>query len=156
MPGVNPMDKLEMLFRMQAELNDKTFRKNGIMRPDGSGPLTMADFREACERGDLEKGGIVSDWLQNYARALSQETAELLDSTPWKWWSKDREVDLRNARVEIVDALHFWLSLALVAGLDADEVFRLYSLKNAVNHERQDSGNYLHMHKDGSDDREVR
>ncbi len=145
------MDKLERLFELQSELNDKTFAKNGIANPATGETLTMADFVAACRNGELGKGGIVAQWLQNYSRALSQETAELLDSTPWKWWSKDKAVDLQNARIEIVDALHFWLSLALVAGMDADEVFRIYTLKNKVNHQRQDSNSYFHMGKSESD-----
>ncbi|MFA4985105.1 MAG: dUTPase [Candidatus Brocadiia bacterium] len=150
------MDKLDSLFRMQAELNEKTFAKNDLCNPGTGRPLTMADFRCAVEAGQFEKGGIVDLWLQNYARALAQETCELVDSTPWKWWSKDRTVDIQNARVEIVDALHFWLSLAMVAGMDADDVHRLYTLKNKVNHDRQDSGAYSRDGKDEKDNEKVK
>jgi hypothetical protein len=150
------MDKLDILFQMQRELNDKTFAKNGLCLPSSDKPLTMAEFKAACEEGRLQKGSPVDLWLQNYSRALAQETSELLDSTPWKWWSRDRAVDLDNARVEIVDALHFWLSLAMVAGMEAEDVFRLYCKKNAVNHTRQDSNAYFHMNKDETDNAEVR
>ena len=149
------MDKLEELFRLQAELNDKTFAKSPGTNRERGRILKMSDFSEACKRGDLSRGGLVDFWLQNYARALLQEIAELQDSTPWKWWSKDKQVNLQNARVEIIDALHFWLSLAMVAGMDADDVFRLYVLKNKVNHQRQDSDNYLHMEKDDSDNEAI-
>ena len=145
------MDKLDRLFEMQKALNDKTFRKNELVNPESGETLKIDDFFKACEEGKLHKNGIVDIWIQNYARAMEQETAELIDSVPWKWWSKDKEVDLQNLRVEIVDALHFWLSLAMVSGMNADDVFRIYSLKNMVNHQRQDSGEYFHMNKDESD-----
>ena len=145
------MDKLDHLFEMQKVLNDKTFKKNMLVNPDTGETLKIDDFFKACEEGKLGKNGIVDIWIQNYARAMEQETAELIDSVPWKWWSKDKDVDLQNLRVEIVDALHFWHSLAMVAGINSEDVFKIYSLKNKVNHQRQDSGEYFHMNKDESD-----
>ena len=56
------MDKLEEIFRLQNELN----RRIGVNLP----PPT-----------DGEK----IKWVLNYTRALQQETAELIDSVPWKW-----------------------------------------------------------------------
>ena len=46
--------------------------------------------------------------------------------------------DLQNARVEVIDMLFFWMSLAQCVGLDADDVVRLYEQKLKVNHNRQD------------------
>ena len=81
-----------------------------------------------------------TEWLLNYCRAMSQELAELTDSVPWKWWARYQKFDLQNARVEVVDLLHFLISAAQVLGLSADEVFQLYVKKHAVNQQRQDSG----------------
>ncbi|NPA73029.1 MAG: hypothetical protein GXO35_09410, partial [Gammaproteobacteria bacterium] len=42
------------------------------------------------------------------------ESAELIDSYPWKHWkSVDAVIDIENARVELVDIWHFLLSLAI-------------------------------------------
>ena len=79
-------------------------------------------------------------WMLNYCRAMSQEIAELTDSVPWKWWAKYQKLDEQNARVEVVDLLHFLISLAQVLGLSADDVFAAYVKKNEVNFKRQDSG----------------
>ena len=79
-------------------------------------------------------------WLLNYCRAIQQETAELTDSVPWKWWAKYQKLDLENAKVEVVDLMHFVVSAAQVLGMDAAEFHRLYTKKHAVNHARQDSG----------------
>jgi len=79
-------------------------------------------------------------WVLNYSRALSQEGAELIDSVPWKWWAKYQKFDKNNAKVEIVDMFHFLISLAQTLGMTADDVHELYTKKNKVNHNRQDSG----------------
>ena len=92
-------------------------------------------------------------WLLNYSRALSQETAEMIDSVPWKWWAKYQKYDRPNVQVEIVDMLHFLVSLAQVAGLTAKDVHDLYMKKNRVNLQRQDSGYAV---KDESDNDPVK
>lgn len=87
-------------------------------------------------------------WILNYSRALSQEGAELVDSVPWKWWAKYQKFDKNNAKIEIVDMFHFLISLAQTLGMNANDVHKLYTKKNKVNHERQDSG---YEHKDEND-----
>ena len=79
-------------------------------------------------------------WILNYCRAMGQDMAELTDSVPWKWWAKYQKFDEQNARVEVVDLLHFLISMAQVLGMSADDVFAAYVKKNEVNLRRQDSG----------------
>ncbi|NBV82529.1 dUTPase [bacterium] len=71
--------------------------------------------------------------------ALRQESCEAIDSLNWKWWKKDTD-DWDNVKVELIDMLHFWVSMCTIAGLTADEVLALYAKKNKLNHHRQDSG----------------
>ena len=71
--------------------------------------------------------------------ALRQESAEAIDSLNWKWWKKDTD-DWNNVKVELVDMLHFWVSMCTVAGCDAQEVISLYFKKNKLNFDRQDKG----------------
>ncbi len=92
-------------------------------------------------------------WLLNYSRALTQETAELVDSLPWKWWAKYQKYDRANVQVEIVDLLHFLVSLAQVAGLSAGDVHELYMKKNRVNFQRQETG---YATKDDADNADVK
>ncbi|HRE07677.1 MAG TPA: dUTPase [Opitutaceae bacterium] len=110
-------DKLDEIFRMQNALNQRI----GVSLP----PAT-----------DEEK----AKWILNYTRAMQQEMAELIDSVPWKWWAKYQKFDEQNARVEVVDLFHFLVSLAQTLGMTADDVYQAYVKKNAVNHQRQDSG----------------
>jgi dimeric dUTPase (all-alpha-NTP-PPase superfamily) len=88
-------------------------------------------------------------WVLNYARAMQQEIAELIDSMPWKWWAKYQNFDLQNAQVEIVDIFHFLISAAIALGMDADDLYEKFCKKNAVNHVRQDSG-YAEKNSDDS------
>jgi len=71
--------------------------------------------------------------------ALRQESAEAVDSLNWKWWKHDQD-DWDNIKIELIDMLHFWVSMASVAGLTAADVFDLYAKKNKLNHTRQDGG----------------
>jgi dimeric dUTPase (all-alpha-NTP-PPase superfamily) len=125
----NGMDKFEEIFRMQAALNSRI----GVNLPPGT---------------DEEK----AKWILNYTRALQQETAELIDSVPWKWWAKYQKFDEQNAKVEVVDLFHFLVSLAQTLGMSAEDVYQAYVKKNAVNHQRQDSG---YVKKDADDSKHI-
>ena len=122
-------DKLEEIFQMQQALN---------------------------KRIGVETAGMTEEekikWVLNYLRAMQQEMAELTDSVPWKWWAKYQKFDEQNARVEVVDCLHFLISMAQVLGMSADDVFAAYVKKNEVNLKRQDSG---YQAKDADDSRHI-
>ena len=94
-------------------------------------------------------------WFLNFELALKQESAEAIDSLNWKWWKKDDD-DWDNAKVELVDMLHFWVSMCTIAGMDAEEVMTLYFKKNDLNFKRQDEGyqegTYQKVDADGVED----
>jgi len=85
-------------------------------------------------------------WFLNFLLAMQQEAAESVDSLNWKWWKKGDD-DWDNIKVELVDMLHFWVSMCTVAGLSADDVIDLYFKKNKLNFKRQDEG-YKEGHYD--------
>jgi dimeric dUTPase (all-alpha-NTP-PPase superfamily) len=93
-----------------------------------------------------------SEWVLNYARALQQEIAELIDCFPWKWWAHYQSQDLQNARVEVVDILHFLISIAQTLGMTARDVYDAFVKKNAVNLQRQERG---YTAKDPNDSRHI-
>src|SRR5713101_8106337 len=103
-------DKLEEIFRLQENLNQRI----------GVDTARMTDEQR-------------QQWVLNYCRAMSQEIAELTDSVPWKWWAKYQKFDKQNARVEIVDSLHFLISLAQVLEMNPDDVYDAYTKKHKVN-----------------------
>ncbi|HEX2612055.1 MAG TPA: dUTPase [Fibrobacteria bacterium] len=147
-------DKLDQLFALQSELNDRIFAKKDIRDREGK-VLSMATLRaEARSEGGLGPNTNVNAWLGNYLTALDDESRELREELLWKWWSKDH-LDMQNIRVEIIDQLHFWISLALTSGLSADEVFDTYMQKNAVNHARQEN-DYSRANKTEDDNKGIK
>ncbi|MDR1255000.1 MAG: dUTPase [Puniceicoccales bacterium] len=120
------MDKLEKIFEMQRELNVRILGKD----------VDRLHQKETAE------------WILNYARALQQEISELVDCVPWKWWAHYQKMDIQNARVELVDIVHFVICLAQVLGMSAEDLFNAYLKKNEVNHHRQDVG---YVQKDKTD-----
>ena len=122
-------DQLRELFRMQQALN-----------------LRIGVDTTAMDEAEKTR------WILNYCRAMGQELSELTDSVPWKWWAKYQKFDEQNARVEVVDLLHFLISLAQVLGMGADDVFAAYVKKNEVNFKRQDTG---YTAKDADDSRHI-
>jgi dimeric dUTPase (all-alpha-NTP-PPase superfamily) len=128
-PACGLMDKLEEIFKMQKALNARI----GVNLPPDS---------------DEEK----AKWVLNYTRAMQQETAELIDSVPWKWWAKYQKFDEQNAKVEVVDMFHFLVSLAQTLGMTSEDVYAAYLKKNEVNHQRQESG---YVKKDEDDSKHI-
>ena len=134
-------DKLERLFEMQAKLNDYVFKKRNIRNVDGQQLTMFGLLDEADKQLDLTSNGDTNTWLMRYLKALLEEGKEVEELLHWKFWSSSM-LDLPHIQEEIIDILHFWISLALVSGMDADTVFTKYIEKNQVNIERQDN-NYV-------------
>ncbi len=88
---------------------------------------------------DIQDPELKRKWFLNFLLALQQESAETVDSLHWKWWKKGED-DWDNVKVELVDILHFWVSMCTVAGLSAQDVIDLYFKKNDLNFKRQNEG----------------
>ncbi|MCC7293165.1 MAG: dUTPase [Phycisphaerales bacterium] len=133
---------LEEMFAFQAELN----------RRIGNDTQSLHDRFDPLQAGR---------WLNDYLMALSNEVEELRDCTFWKHWCKEARDgrrfelhDLQNARVEVIDLLFFWISLAQCVGLSAKDVYDLYLQKLKVNHQRQ-TDNYSMQGKNEADNKGI-
>jgi len=148
-------DMLEELFEMQSSLNDFTFQKKGIVDRSGL-DLTMRTlfFHGSQDAHKLGPNTLTNEWLQKYLLAMNMESKELQDELLVKWWSKDT-LDMQNIRVEIIDQLHFWISLAITSGMDAKKVYDIYCQKNKVNIERQEL-EYSKATKNESDNKGIK
>lgn len=112
--GVLPPEKLKEIIRLQGEIN-KAFLN----------PLTL---------NTKEK----EQWTLNLIHALTSELEEVKDQINWKWWSKQRkDVDIIELKYEIIDLMHFVLSLALLWGMDENEIYRMFVAKARENLDRQ-------------------
>lgn len=146
------MDMLESIFRMQTELNDYVFKKNGLRDIAGE-QLTMTTIQSQVQAAALRVNDLPNVWLSHYTRAMRAELQELDDELLWKWWSQD-EIDLQNIRVELVDILHFLVSGMISAGLNPQQIYDLYRQKHAVNLNRQARG-YSKATKTEDDNRQI-
>lgn len=106
-------DKLDTIFQMQNALNEDIIARRGLE-------------------------GIPDEvWIQKHMLAMLSEMAEVLDEVNFKWWKNPKPVNHDALCEELVDVLHFYVSMCLKAGMDADELFRRYLAKNEENFHRQ-------------------
>lgn len=107
------MDRLDTIFTMQKALNDDIRRRRGL---DG-----ISD----------------EEWIQKQTLAMLSELAELLDEVNFKWWKNAKPVNHDAVQEELTDILHFFVSMCLSAGMDAQTLFDRYIAKNDENFKRQ-------------------
>ena len=107
------MDRLEKIFEMQKMLND--------------------DIRIKRNLDGISK----EEWIQKQTLAMISELSELLDEVNFKWWKNKKKVNEQLVKEELVDILHFFVSMCLVYDMDAEELFSMYMDKNKENFDRQ-------------------
>jgi len=106
------LDKLDMIFELQQQLNsDIETRRN------------LSFSRE--------------EWMQKEVLAMISELSEVLDEVNFKWWKNAKPIDDLALKGELVDVLHFLVSMCLKSGMSAEELFSLYKAKNQENFDRQ-------------------
>lgn len=121
MERLEATDKLDRIFDMQRALDDEIVRLRSL-------------------------DGIPRDvWLQKEVLAMISELAEVLDEVNFKWWKNPKPLDDDAVRNELVDVLHFFISMCLKSGMTASELFDRYCEKNRENFDRQ----YGRSSKDG-------
>ena len=76
-------------------------------------------------------------WIQKELLALMSEMSEVLDEVNFKWWKNPQPINQNALKEELIDMLHFWVSMCLETGMTADEVHQRYVQKNQENHDRQ-------------------
>jgi dimeric dUTPase (all-alpha-NTP-PPase superfamily) len=106
-------DMLEQIFALQQRFDDSLITQRGLedITPE--------------------------EWIQKETLAMMSELAELIDEVNFKWWKNPRPVDNDRVKGELVDVLHFFVSMCLKTGMDARELCDRYIEKNQVNFLRQ-------------------
>lgn len=87
-------------------------------------------------------------FIKEHSIHLNQEVNEMLYELPyfkpWKDYSgltePVEEVMLHKARMELIDAWHFFMNMALALGFTPEMFYNMYMAKNKENHRRQDDG----------------
>lgn len=106
------MDKLDEIFLMQLSFDTELVQTRGL------------DYS-------------FDDWMQKETLALVSELCEMLRETNFKWWKNPRETNMEAVKEEMVDVLHFFVSMCLKTGMDAKELHARYLAKNKENFDRQ-------------------
>ena len=106
------MDKLDRIFELQKMLDDDIASRRGL------------EFTK-------------EEWMQKEVLAMVSELSEVLDEVNFKWWKNKKPIDDEALKGEIVDILHFFVSMCLRSGMSADELFEKYLAKNKENFDRQ-------------------
>lgn len=107
------MDKLEQIFEGQAKLDEYIRQKRNL------------EFTK-------------EEWAQKKCLALLDEVGELLREVNYKWWKNPKTVDKDLVAGELVDILHFWVSMCLDFDITASDIHKIYFDKNKENFNRQD------------------
>lgn len=108
------MDKLTEIFALQQRFQDKLKAERGL------------------------EGIPMEQWLQKQTLAMVSELAELLEEVNFKWWKNPHALNEEHIREELTDILHFFVSMCIEAGMDADMLYEHYVGKNRENVRRQE------------------
>ena len=101
---------------------------------------SIFEWQERFNRTLRQERGLTFDastWIQKEAMALMVELAEVLEESRYKWWKNAEEMNLSALHEELVDVLHFFISMCIDAGLDAESLYQGYLAKNRENFRRQ-------------------
>lgn len=108
------MDKLDKIFEKQKELDNEIIKLREI--------------------SDISR----DEWIQKEILAIISELNEVMSEINWKWWKNKFEVNEDKLKEEIIDVLHFFMSLCIKAGFkDGEEIFEKYMSKHKENLNRQ-------------------
>ncbi|QGG48231.1 dUTPase [Heliorestis convoluta] len=106
-------DRLAHIFALQAAFDAEVIQKRGL---------------EQITR---------EEWLQKETLAMISELSELLDEVNFKWWKNAKPIDEDAIKEELVDIMHFFVSMCLKAGFTPEELYERYKKKNQENFDRQ-------------------
>ena len=92
-------------------------------------------------------------FIKEHSIHLNQEINEMLYELPyfkpWKDYSDVTEEDeltaIAKARMECIDAWHFFMNIMLALGFSPEGFYEMYEAKNKENHRRQDVGYKANM-----------
>lgn len=107
------MDRLEEIFALQTALDSDIAARRGL------------------------NGIPYEEWMQKDILAIISELGELLDEVNFKWWKNAKPLNQAAINEELIDILHFFISMCIRSGMDAEALYRIYTEKNKENFDRQ-------------------
>lgn len=101
-------------------------------------------LRTMYELQDNTNSIVNSKWKDannNWLSAILVESGELIDSLAYKWWKK-QEVDIENAKTELVDIWHFVMSLQLQNDLELTDEYLNSLASNLIIFDQSNPGSF--------------
>ncbi len=101
---------------------------------------TIFEYQNKFDSEIIEKRGLqysMEEWIEKETLAMMSELAELIEEVQFKWWKNKKETDVDAVKGELVDILHFFVSMCIKTGMDGKELFERYIDKNKENFNRQ-------------------
>lgn len=81
-----------------------------------------------------------AQYIRDMSLALTDELHEALNEVGWKPWATSRHINRQAYLGELIDVLHFWCNLVLVANTTEKELLDMYFAKAEKNAKRQLAG----------------
>lgn len=78
------------------------------------------------------------EWIQKEVLAMISELSELLNEVNFKWWKNKKDINMEAVQEELVDILHFFVSMCIKSGMSAQDLYEGYLKKNKENFDRQE------------------
>jgi dimeric dUTPase (all-alpha-NTP-PPase superfamily) len=107
------MDKLDEIFSLQKKLDKLIIEKRDV------------SFNK-------------EEWVKNEILAIMAELTEILNEVNYKWWKTPKKINEEALKEEVIDVVHFVVSLCLKIGITPEELYKTYVKKNLVNIKRQE------------------
>ncbi|MBS3975119.1 MAG: dUTPase [Syntrophomonadaceae bacterium] len=107
------MDKLDHIFELQKAFDEDLCRRRNLQ--------------------DIDQ----ATWMQKEVLAIISELGELLNEVNFKWWKNPKPINQGKIKEELVDILHFFISMCNKMGISSQELYEAYQLKNKENFARQ-------------------
>lgn len=120
-------DRLQRMFEMREKFMVAIREKRGAY---GEWPVDM---------GDKKSQQLIREITLKGVEEMFEALGELKN---WKSHrvTEDRTVDREAFLEELVDAFNYFFAVMVLAGVDADELFKAYEKKDAVIHDRLNNG----------------
>jgi len=156
------MSELLTMFSDITDSADKNRDRLGVYTEDGEGMAALRVLFERQIKSQFEAHGLtpaqfypvnkdqIMDWNAPWMRymtmwldAMIDETEETRNWLNWKCWKKPVPISenaIVNARLELIDLLHFWLNAYYMLGGTPETLVVEYHAKRDENDARQKEG----------------
>lgn len=146
-------DMLSIIYNMQCSLmkrygHDPNWLKEPLKEIKGAKVETKAGTVHMPSTFEVVNKEERTKLLLDMVHCLDSEVSELRDGLPWKHWKNYKEQEMwyndedKKAYLgfEAIDILHFLMETFILLGYDAEDILKLYMVKNVENFKRQDVG----------------